>query len=539
MRSVIAALPALLLACSPAGDDPSDALAIDLDMGTGDMRPAVEWDTGDGKRNMNMRDGGEDPDASVTACLAQGGTLAPTYEGEPIEGLEGVRADLDPDGDGQPDLLLTTRRPDGLVLEMADGRSLDRLANLVLPGAVSFELMVGLTPRLDLLTPIEVAGESVYYGVERRADTSVNLLVLKSADLSVERSIPIEGGLRGVRVMGNATRWFALVDTEAGDCAIYPLEHSLPLEQSGRCHVAPGWDANGDGQVDVVRSGVGGTAILDGNLLEPIATDATPSVALGFAPAWRDPDNPTGGPVDLRGMGPEVVAASFENNQLVFRYLDPVDLDQQGDPQSLNGTFSRVEFRMTPDGLRALAEEERGLKYLRVLVPGPGLTVPRRGEFGGFRHLVWGEGVDIDEDGAPELVIYGGAREDFANTDVLFASVADAEPVWTLRRDGPARLEGAWVRRDGVQVPSDVDGCEGSERVFLRVGAAANDGSRPTRVLAFDTDGDEVFRSEGYSARVHRLALADLDGDGVTEILEVRSEGAEAARLRVYARPGE
>ncbi len=540
MRTQTAALLAVLSACTPAEDESGDATAINLDMGTGDMRMAMAWDSGDAKRNMNMRDGGEDQDASTTACLSQGGVLAATYEGEPIEGLERVQADFDPDGDGQPDLLLTIRRPDGLVLEMADGRSLDRLANLVLPGAVAFEPMAGLTPRLDLLTPIEVAGESVYYGVERRADMTVNLLVLSAADLSVQREIPIEGGLRGIHVMANSNRWFALVDNAAGDCAIYPLEHQLPLDQTGRCHIAPGWDANGDGQVDVVRAGAGGTAILDGNLLEPIASDATPAVALGFAPPWIDPDNPTGGPLDLRGLGPEVVAASFENNQLILRYLDPVELSQRGDPQTLNGTFSRIEFRLTPDGFRALAEEERGLqRFLRILVPGDGLTVPRRGDFGGFRHLVWGDRVDVDEDGAPEVVIYGGAREDFTNTDVVYASVADAEPVWTVRRDGPARLDGAWIRRNGMHVPSDIDGCDGNERVFVRLGVPANDGNRATRVLVFDAEGDEVFRSEGYSARVHQIALADLDGDGVSEMLEVRSEDAEAARLRVYARTTE
>ena len=48
-------------------------------------------------------------------------------------------------------------------------------------------------------------------------------------------------------------------------------------------------------------------------------------------------------------------------------------------------------------------------------------------------------------------------------------------------------------------------------------------------------DYDELTRGEGYSAHVHQVALADLDGDGVAEILEIRSDDATSARLRVYA----
>ncbi len=537
MRLVIAALPAVLLACVPESEK-DDPRPVDLDGGAADMRMAKLWDSGDAKRMMNRGDGGTEPspDASLPGCLSEGGELRKTHEGEAIEGLFALRADVDANGDGEADLLLTLRRPDGLVLELLDGRSLERLAGAVLPGASHFELMPGLTPRLDLLAPIEVAGASVFYGVERRPDGTADLVVLESAELSVVRSIPLENGLRSVRVMANANRWYALVDDAVGGCAIYPLEHNQPLLQAGACHLGPAWDHNGDGQVDIYQAGGAGITILDGNVLEPVATLQTPAIALGFAPAWRDPDNPTGGPLDLRGLGAEVVAVSFEGNQLVLRYLDPIDLDVRGDPQTRNGVFTRVEFRLTPDGLRLLAEEERGLqRFLHVLVPGEGLSVQQRGDFGGFRHLTWGDDVDIDTDGVPEVVIYGGARDDFTNTDVVFASAADAVPVWTLRRDGPARLSGAWLRRDGVGAPADVDGCEGAERVFLRTGTATNDGARPTRLLVFDADGDELTRGEGYSAHVHQVALADLDGDGVAEILEIRSDDATSARLRVYA----
>lgn len=539
MRVLTALLPVALLACQPSASDDADAQRIDLDGGAADMRPAMEWDTGDAKRMMGNGDGGQmggDGGGGPT-CLAEGAMLRATHEGDPIEGLEAVRADFDPDGDGAPDLLLTIRRPDGLIVQLVDGRSLEQIAGAVLPGAATFDAMPGLTPTLDLITPITVAGVPVYYGVETRPDGVTNLLVMAADDLSVVRTIPLANGLRGIRVMANSNRWFALVDDAMGGCAIHPLEHEAPLDQLGGCHVQPGWDANGDGQVDVVRAGVGGLTILDGNLLEPIASNMTATVALGFAPAWADPDNPTGGPLNLRGMGPEVVAVGFENNQLILRYLDPIELNLRGDPQPLNGRFIHAEFRLTPDGLRLLAHEERSLQnFLHILAPGDGLTVPRRGDFGGFRHLRWGDRVDIDEDGVPEVVVYGGAHEEFHNTDVVFASVADATEVWTVRRDGPARLDAAWLRQGGIGIPADIDGCPGAERVFVRSGATANDGTRPTRVLVYDDEGDEVTRSEGFTTRVHQIAVADLDGDGIAELLEVRSDGAEAARLRVYAR---
>ncbi len=533
----LAVLPLLLAACDPGAGGDEDARVLEFD--AADMRMAQEWDAGDMDDQPPVRDAGMD--AAPPNCLTQGAALTPSYEGEPEDGLAAVRADLDPDGDGQPDLLLTSRHPDGLLLRLVDGRTLDPIANVAVPGAQQVDWMPGLVAAPDLLVPLSVGGTAAWYGVTRAADQSATLRVFAAADLAQIREIPLAAGLRSLQVVPAGARHFALLNDADGGCAIQPLEHDQPLDAQGNCALRPGWDANGDGVVDILRTGAAGTTLIDGATIEPIAHLDGASVNVGFAPAWVDEARPGGGPIDLRGMGPEVVSVAFENNQLVLRYHDPVDLAPRGDPQVLNGAWRRAEFRMTGEGLRLLAEEDSGgLLYLRVLVPGPGNMVTRRGDFGGFRNLSWGTDVDVDEDGESELLMLGGSDADFLNTDVVFVDLVDAVPRWTVDKDGPARLDGVFARRSGRLVPVDIDGCPGSERLFLRNGRAANDGTRPTRVIVFDDEGGVVHRSEGYSATVHDLALADLDGDGAAEVIEVRGEGSTTtATLRVYAAPGD
>ncbi len=510
---------ALAAACGGGGGDddgpaPADAAPVDADAA----------------RVMDVDAAVPVPDMGVHVCLAEGGEPTATPIGDPIPGLNGVRADVDVGGDGAVDLALSMGTDAGSELRFLDGRTGQALGSIRGQAGASLELMPGLWPRPDALTPLALGGASVFYALERAGDGATSLRVVDAASFADVRTIPIAGGVEGLTVLASGEGWLALVDQADEGCAVYALDREASLVAAGLCRLQAAWDANGDGTVDVLRTGAAGAALLDGRTLEPLAENATRNLHVGFVPVSAAAGAPAPGPFDFRGRGPELVGVISDQGQLQVYGLDPGDLSFEGEPVAVPGVFTRLAFRLGGDGLRLIAEEERNnLRFLHVLQPG--VTVRRRAEFGPYVNLYWGEGGDFDGDGHPELDVWAGPREDGLNAERVFRRVADGAAALTIAAERSGRFDPVLARRGGVEVPADVDGCAGDEVVLLRSGQASE--RRPTRLRILAASGAQLYQGEPLEGRVHALALGDLDGAGPAELLEARSVDDRAAQLSV------
>jgi hypothetical protein len=517
---------ALAAACGGGGGGGEDDDGPAADAGApADAGPAG----GDAARVMN--DDAAAPDMGVRVCLAEGGEPRSTPVGDPVPGLNGVRADVDLGGDGAVDLALSIGTDAGSELRFVDGRTGATLGSIPGPAGATLELMPGLWPRPDVLTPIALGGAQVFYVLERAGDGATALRVVDAASFADVRTIPVAGGVERLTVMASGAGWLALVDQADDGCAVYALDREAPLLATGLCQVQAAWDANGDGTVEVLRTGAAGAALLEGRTLEPLAENATRNLRVGFVPVSAAPGAPAPGPTNFRSRGPELVGAVADQGQLQLYGLDPDDLSFVGEPVAVPGVFTRLEFRLGSDGLRLIAEEERNnLRFLHVLQPG--VTVRRRAEFGPFVNLFWDEGGDFDGDGYPELDVWAGPREDGLNAERAFRRVSDGEPVLTIAAERSGRFDPVLARRGGVAVPADVDGCDGPEVVLLRSGQASS-ARRPTRLRVVAASGAQLYQGEPLEGRVHALALGDLDGAGPFELVEARSVDDRAAQLSV------
>ena len=115
-----------------------------------------------------------------------------------------------------------------------------------------------------------------------------------------------------------------------------------------------------------------------------------------------------------------------------------------------------------------------------------------------------------------------------------FMALGDGSTVYTIEGERSARFLPAFgTGIDGV-APQDVDGCEGTEMVALRQGALSAAGTRPTRVHIYDAEARIVWRSEPYTTAAHALAVANLDGEGPFELVELRADGDADAKIYVH-----
>lgn len=527
--------PVWLLMAACAGCDDGDGEAGDPapDGGLLDRGLPGEWDAGDdGSMRITADAAPPREDAALPACFAERGTLAETFVSEPIAGAAHLRADVDFDADGRPDLLVEVHEPTGIRLELFDGRSAEPLGTVALPGAERVQVLPGVSPRGALVAPLPVGGTAALVVLEQRRDGPLGLRVVDAATRNGVRFIELPRGAERVALTPGGSSWLALVDEPAPEagCAVFDVGTGEALLEQGRCRLAPGWDANGDTHADVVLSAASGTALLDGRTLEQAAHNGV-RMTLGFAPATPEAD---GGPLDVRGRGPELVGATIEANQLQVRYLDPLGLNPDGEPQIVPGKFERAEFLMSAGGLRLVAQEERGgLRYLHVLEPSA--TLRRRAEFGPFRYLTWFAEADVDGDGFPEIRLLGGSREDGTQTDLVYLRTADGTPAFTIAAERGGRFDGVWRAAGPYGAPSDLDGCPGDDLVVIRRGNPTRDGQQATRLLVFAAGGREVHRGEGHDGFVRELAIADLAGDGVAELIELRGDQRGEARLRIHA----
>jgi hypothetical protein len=524
MRPTWVASSCLALAAACGGGGGDDGSAADAGAPAADGAPA----DGDAARVMDVD--AAVPDMGVRACLAQGGEPQATPVGDPIAGLNGLRADVDLGGDGAVDLALSIGTDAGSELRFLDGRTGAMLGGVAGPAGATLELMPGLWPRPDVLTPIALGGAEVLFVLERAADGAAALRVVDAASFADVRTIPVAGGVSRVTVVASGEGWLALVDQADDGCAVYALDREDALLTTGLCRLQAAWDANGDGTVEVLRTGAAGAALLDGRTLEPLAENPTRNLHVGFVPVSAAPGAPAPGPANFRNRGPELVGAVADQGQVSIYGLDPADLSIEGEPVAVPGVFTRLEFRLGSDGLRLLAEEERNnLRFLHVLQPGA--TVRRRAEFGPFVNLFWDEGGDFDGDGHPELDVWAGPREDGLNAERAFRRVADGEAVLTIAAERNGRFDPVLARRDGVAAPADLDGCDGHEIVVLRSGQAS--ARTPTRLRILGASGVQLYQGEPLEGRVHALALGNLDGAGPFELVEARSVDDRAAQLSV------
>lgn len=504
--------------CTPGGGD-GESLDAGLSDGGGDRQLDIGL-----MPDATIPDAAVPVDMAVPQCISEGASLAELSVSTPIAGLSAFTADLDADADGLPDLLFRRTLDGELRFEVVHGRTTEVIAAISLPVALDAQFMPGLWPPPPLRVPITVSGQRVWYVLERRAGDESVLRLFDADTGEMAGALPLGVGVERIQVFGT-DRWLVLADRSDRGCAISALDADGVIEEWGGCRLRPGPDVNGDGAPEILRHGRSGMVMLDGRLLEPIASVADVEVTtLGIGPD---------GALDLRGEGPELVSASSDGGTLTVRYHDPIELDVRSE-QSANrmGVFERLEFHTVGDELRLVAQVERGgLRYLHLFEPGPMLRP--LGEMGPFPILWWGVTGDVDADGVADLEVRGGSNEDGTNTDVDFIRLDDGRPTYTIEGERSARFDLVW----SASVPPisvDLDGCEGIERVLLRSGVPRGNGARATRLLFLDEDDVERDRSDGYEGHIHALTITDLDGEPPAEMLEIRSENDQSARLRVF-----
>lgn len=465
------------------------------------------------------------PDAAPPpVCFEEGGDLLEASVSDPYFGLEGFRADVDPNADGQVDLLLRRQGNDGVYLEFADGRTLEDGGAYAALGAIDARLMPGTWPAEALATPLDVAGTPSWLVHEIRA-ADQRLVRVHAETLEADEIYPLPAGALAVHTVRSG-RPMALIDLDDGGCLAQSLMPAGPAAQWGLCRLAPVPDVNGDDIPEVLRYGRAGLEMFDGASLESIA----------FAPDMDiEAVSIAAGAFDLRGQGPELASVSIEDGgALVVRYHDPVDLRVTAGPETLRptGVYTRLFFVHDGASVRIAAELDRNGQFFLQLIE-PGLMLRRLGEYGPFQVLRWSMPGDVDGDGLRDIEVRGGSTEDGTNTDVAYLRLRDGATVYEIESERAARFDPVWS--NGLPpAPADLDGCEGFDRVLLRSGPRRDNGLRATRVHFLDTENQLRTRSEPYDGRVHELTIADLDGEPPMELLEIRSENDDAARLRVY-----
>ena len=454
--------------------------------------------------------------ALPTGCFNRGGALVVGFESEALPGAFDLRADVDPDGDGQPDVVVTYRDPNGLRLALHNGRSFESLGQAVLPQMQQVRLMAEVWPQTGLLTPLPGG----VYGAWAWSDMEHRLYAIR-ADGFEPAPIVLPKPAERVQFLNLGEKALAIVDYVDRGCALYDLVAGTPLRDSGLCRIRPAWDVNGDSVPELAISSGEGTGLYDVGADAFAATTMTRFV-LGPEPA------------DLRGRGPEVVGflQGRQGAPSALHFLDPVDLTSN-DEIAVPGDFTRVEVHRFGMEQRILLEEERlSLKYIRIIEPNA--MGRRRGELGSYRELSWRVGTDVDNDGVPDIEVVGGSTDDGTNTELTWFRMQDGRLIYTIEAERSARFVPAFGASGKGPVPLDLDGCEGVDYVALRQGSEGMAGTRPTRVHVYGEDERIAWRSEPYSTFAHALAVADLDGEAPAELIELRADEENEARIRVY-----
>lgn len=510
---VLAGACGALIACDDGADPPSDQRDTGIDLQDAGVKDLSVWDAGDGEIVVDPMDQGPQPDRGVQPCIFEGGALQLGFESDVLPGAVAVRADIDADADGTPELLLIWRDPNGMRISGHTAAPFESLGQGVLPMARSVEFMPNPRPGAGLIEPLPGG----LYGAWARSADAQQLYAIRAATFEAV-AIPLPREAERVQFVGVGARALAMIDFADRGCALYDLSLGTELASQGQCTFRLAWDANNDGVPEIARSGGDGTALLDGNSLEIVAQNP---LRMQLGPE----------PLDLRGQGPEVAALSTVNGT-VLHFLDPVDLAERAQV-GIAGEFVRMQIVTQGMEQRIILEEERlSLRYLRILEANG--TARRRAELGSYRQLQWRVGPDINGDGVPDLQVLGGSTEDGTNTDVTFFALDDGGLQYTIEAERSARFVPTFGNAGKGPAIADLDGCEGFEVVALRQGAQSAAGSRPTRVHIYEPDERIGWRGEPFTTFAHDLAIANLDGTGPSELIELRADAENEARLRIW-----
>jgi hypothetical protein len=502
------------LGCDDGADSNGNQADTGIDVQDAGVKDLAIWDAGDGEVVVDpQRDLGPEPDRGVQGCLAEGGALQLGFESEALPGAVGVRADIDVDDDGMPEILLTWRDPNGMRLSGRTGQTFESLGQGVLRMAQSVEFMPNTPADTGLITPLPGG----LFGAWARTAEAHQLYAIRATDFEAV-AVPLPQEAERVQFAGVGQRALAFVDFADQGCALYDLGMGAELASQGQCTFRPAWDVNGDSIREIARSGGDGTVLLDGVTLELVAQNPL-RMQLGPRPA------------DLRGQGPEIAALSTANGT-TLHFLDPIDLTELAQA-SITGDFVRMEIHDAGMQQRILLEEERlNLRYLRIIEPNG--MARRRAELGSYRQLQWHVGPDVDGDGVADLQVLGGSTEDGTNTDVAYFQLEDGSLSYTIEAERSARFIPIFGNAGKGPVPQDLDGCAGVELVALRQGAESAAGTRPTRIHVYGPNERIGWRSEPYTTFAHDLAVSNLDGTGPSELIELRADAQDEAKIRIW-----
>ena len=526
---VLFALTFLVWGCTDE-TTPDDTQPEDASPPTADSRPeSFIWDSGNGGTGGTSGDADAavrpEVDAEVARCFREGAELLEEYVGDPVAGLQGLRVDVDYDGDGTNEIVLQRVDPAGVHFDFLSTADMTVLASVSLPGAVNGHLMPGLEGSRAQVTARTMAGQTVFVFTGERATGETTLHVHNVESGAETGQVDLGLAVRRIQLFQAGATWHALIDRGDGTCSAYRLPAATLGETWESCRLHPGWDLNGDTLKDIVRTGNTGFVVLDGQILEQIAQHAeTSPIAVGFG---------VDGPKNYRGAGPEVVTASIAmGGDLVIRYHDPLELTPrtEGETVPLNGVFVKARFLEVDGATRLVGEYHRvELKLLGLLEITDGLR--RLGEYGSVTVLDWSIEADADGNGVEDLRIMAGAREGGFQTAIEYADLGNGMIVHTIPDERSARFDPIWNTTD-PPTGADIDGCEGIDYLSLRSSPRRADGKRATR-LVVRSNGRDRYRGETYDGLVHEAALIDLDDDSRPEVVEIRSEDDDSARLRI------
>ncbi|MEE2758083.1 MAG: hypothetical protein VYA30_15600 [Myxococcota bacterium] len=506
-------LPLALLACSGTSSD-GDRIEVDRGILIDAGRDAYIVSRDGGAESMDVAF--REPDAAPRRCLAQDVALQETFRSEPIVNADDLYARYEHNGDEQPELVVSAFDGSQTLHAIWSGNPPAELGRFEVPGDTP-ALFMGGDPHRDQRTqPIGYNDRAVLFTTQR-TNEMLSVTFFDSSTLEQVQRFELLRPVDEVQIVPTTSVPAVLANLQDGGCVIQKVDGSDAILDRGQCRVRIGEDANGDERPEAVQFGRAGLSIIDINVGAVVAVRADHRAsAIGYTDT-------------------HIISATLDGQNLRISIHDKVELTMIGDPITnvINGgQFSHVVIIDHPQTPNIIAQYEKsGFQSLRVFELGERLR--RVGEFGPFRALSWHLDADLNSDGVRELILLGGSRADGFNTDVEFRDIGTGDILLEIGALRNVRFTPIWNTLSPPQ-PSNLDTCDGDDLVLLREGQVNSNGERQTRVTFRDEENVEVTRTETYSGRIHKLVISDLDGQDPPELIELRSEGDNATRLRVY-----
>jgi hypothetical protein len=515
ISSLFGLLLVLLLGCtesSKESDEPERDRGLWVDAG----RDAYIV----GQRDGGMGSGSGDmlilPDATPKRCLKEEVPLVELAASELIPGAKSLYGRYEHNGDTIREIVVGSHNADNNIFRIYGGLPLQQLGEIVVTGETKAIFMGGHLTRRQVSQPIRFGENTAVFTTQIGSNTAV-IRFFDSQDFTDIGIFELDRPVQNIHVLPTGDMPIILANFVDGSCLVKGIVASEPILERGQCRVKVGYDANQDGVSEVLRYGQAGLALIDAVVGDEIALEADIHAhAVGFTDDY-------------------LVTAKRDGQTLRINYHDRIDLNTiQGEQTNIaNGAdFVRLQFHHNPDEFRLIAQfEKTGLQYLRVFEPGE--TLRRVAEFGPHRVLDWLIEADADGDGKEELKVMGGSEEDGYNTKLDYRSLRNGSTTFEIGALRNIRFQPIWTN-DIPGTVTNLDGCEGLDRVLLRQTRRDEMGVRSTRTLFQDDEGTENYRSDTFTGRTHELVIMDLNGEAPAELVELRQANAESSVLRVF-----